>query len=111
METMRHGHATAVIGQGNVLIAPRLSGSRHGLNAGRAVCPVGMDVKITANVGKGHKMREVVCAGGRYLAAILPQFRFNERKSELLINLLLRGAGNPPLTSKQAVLVQFPAVL
>ena len=111
IESVRHGDATAVVGKGDVLVAPRLRRGRHDCDGGRAVGPVGVDMEIAADVGDGHETRQPVCLGGRYLAAVLAQFRLDECKTELLIDLRFGDAGNPPFAGKHTVLVQFPAVL
>ena len=108
---MRHGNATAVVGQGNVFVAPRLRCGCHSGDGNRAVGPVRVHVKVAPNIGEIHKLRQLAGLGSRDLTAILAQFRFNECKPELLVDLFLRGAGNPPFSRKQPIFVQLPAML
>ena len=75
VKAMRHGNATAVIGQRNVFIAARLRRLGHRFDGGRAVSPIGMDMEIAANVRAGHETRQLVRPGQRDLAAILAQLR------------------------------------
>ena len=58
-----------------------------------------------------HQLRQLVRLGERDLAAILAQLRRDEGKPELLVDLLLGGAGDPPLAGKQAVFVELPVAL
>ena len=108
---MRHGDATAVVGQRHVFIAARLRPGCHALDADRAIGPVGMGVQIAANIGDGYQPRQLVCLGERDLAAILAQFRRDIGKAELLVDLFLGGAGDPPFAGKQAIFVELPVAI
>ena len=68
-------------------------------------------MQIAANIRQRNQAWQLVRPSERNLAAILAQFRRNERKSELLIDLLFRNACDPSFAGKQAVLVELPLVL
>lgn len=85
---MGHGHATTVVGERNVCVTSRPCCLGYRFNGGGAVGPVGMDIKIAANVRLRHNARQLVRGGERYLTAILPQFGRDKCQPELLIDFL-----------------------
>ena len=68
---MRHGDALAVVGEGHVGVAKRLRPFRHRLDGRGAVGPVGVHVKIAANVRRGHEARQLARRGERDFTAVL----------------------------------------
>lgn len=111
VEAMGHGDAPAMVGERDILVTELVRRLDHGLDGRGAVGPVGMDMKIAAQVRQGHEVGQLVGLGQRDLAAVLAQLRRDEGESQLLVDLFLGGAGNPPLPGEQAVFVEFPAAV
>ena len=78
VEPMRHGYAPAVIGYGDVFVAPPLRGCGHFGDRDSSVGPVGMNVKVTFDVIERNEIRQMCLLRRRDLAAILAQLGRNE---------------------------------
>ena len=111
IETMRHGDPTAVIGQGDVFVAPRLRRFCHPGDGDRAVGPVRVHVKVASHIRKSYKFGQFAGLRRCDFAAVLAQLRRDVSEPELLVDVFLGSAGDPPLAGEQAVFVQLPAAV
>ena len=111
IEAVRHGRRGGCDRSAPCIGSPRLRGLGHGFDRRRAVGPIGMDMKVAANVGSGDQHRQVAGLGERDLAAILAHFRRNISKPELSVDLLLGRAGDAPLAGEQTVFIELPAAV
>src|SRR5664279_4102624 len=82
-----------VVGQHEVGVAAVSGGLRHLLDGVDAVRPVGVAVAIAPQIGPRHEHRQRPRVTGLYLAAILAQFRLDERQAQETIGLPLGREG------------------
>src|SRR5664280_57062 len=82
-----------VVGQHEVGVAAASGGLRHLLDGVDAVRPVGVAVAIAPQIGARHEHRKRPRVTGLYLAAILAQFRLDERQAQETIGLPLGREG------------------
>src|SRR5450759_1117937 len=109
-----------VVGQDEVGVAAPPSCLRHLLDRVDAVRPVGVAMAIAPQIGLRHEHRQRARVTGLHLAAILAQFRLDERQAQEAVRLLFcrEGPKFGPLgglaigaKAKKARLRQAPAAV
>ena len=113
VEAVGHGQRAAVIGDGDVLEAGVARRPRHRPGVGAAVGGRRVHVQVAAHVLEGDEPRQRAGFGGLDLAAILAQFRRDERQPERLVDALLGLAGDERAVvhAIEPVFVQLEAAL
>lgn len=72
VQTVGHGEAGGMVGDGDVVVAEDLGGAGHFQDGGFAVRPGGVAMEIAADVGGFDEVRERAIGGGGDFATVFP---------------------------------------